>query len=150
LFFAEQVLLVEGPSETALINKLLDDGKLCLPQGVYVLDCLGKYNIHRFMSLLSALGVSHSVFHDDDDDQNEHQELNQLIADSKNADLTIKIQTIAKNLETALGITPAGSPHRKPQHILYWYATDQINESKLNDFCGLVQSCFTGEKEFAE
>jgi predicted ATP-dependent endonuclease of OLD family len=38
LLFAQHVLLVEGPSETALINRLLDDGKLSLPQGVYVLD----------------------------------------------------------------------------------------------------------------
>ena len=59
LFFANHALLVEGPTEVALINKLIDDGKIkgadC---GLHVLDCLGKYNIHRFMNLLSHLGIS--------------------------------------------------------------------------------------------
>lgn len=142
MFFARQVLLVEGPSETALINKLLDDEKLNLPEGTYALDCLGKYNIHRFISLLSSLGVSHSVLHDDDGNKNEHQELNQLVADSRHKDFTIEIRQIVNNLESALGVPPAGSPHRKPQHILYRYATGQIDEGKLKLFCELVQSCF--------
>ncbi len=142
MFFARQVLLVEGPSETALINKLLDDGKLNFPDGVYVLDCLGKYNMHRFMNLLGSLEISHSVLHDDDDNKNEHQELNQLIADSKKEGVTFEIKRIKTDLESALGVTPPGSAHRKPQHLLYCYETNQIDVTKLNDFCTLVQSCF--------
>lgn len=142
MLFAQKVLLVEGPSETALINRLLDDGRLALPQGTYVLDCLGKYNVHRFMSLLSGLGVVHAVLHDDDNNANEHQELNQLIADSKHTDFTHAVVTIPKDLEAALGVAPAGSKHRKPQHVLYCYATNQIDEARLEGFCNLVQSCF--------
>lgn len=142
MFFAQNVLLVEGPSETALINRLLDDAKLVIPQGTYVLDCLGKYNIHRFMSLLSALGVTHSVLHDDDENKNEHQELNQLISDSKHEQFTRAIVTIPKDLEAALNVTPPGSAHRKPQHLLYCYATNQIADDKLKEFCDLLQSCF--------
>jgi predicted ATP-dependent endonuclease of OLD family len=142
MLFAQHVLLVEGPSETALINRLLDDGRLTLPQGTYVLDCLGKYNIHRFMNLLSSLGVTHAVLHDDDNNANEHQELNQLIADSKNANFTRSVATIPKDLEDYLGVTPPGSSHRKPQHLLYCYATNQIDDLKLAGFCKLVQSCF--------
>ena len=139
---------MEGPSETALINKLLDDSKLSLPQGTYVLDSLGKYNMHRFMSLLSGLGVSHSVLHDDDENKDEHHELNQLIADTKkNSNFTVEIKQIKKNLETALGVHPSGSPHRKPQHILYCYETNKIAENKLKDFCDLVQSCFPENPE---
>ena len=145
MFFAENVLLVEGPSETALINKLLDDGKLSLPHGTYILDCLGKYNIHRFMNLLSALGVVHAVLHDDDDNKNEHEELNQLISDSRHTDFTKSVVTIPKDLESALGVTPPGSSHRKPQHLLYCYATDQIDADKLMNFCSKVQSCFAVE-----
>jgi putative ATP-dependent endonuclease of the OLD family len=133
---------VEGPSETALINKLLDDERLNLTQGTYILDCLGKYNIHRFMSLLGWLGVNHSVLHDDDENKNEHQELNQLIADSKHSTCTMEIKHIPKDLEKALGVTPPGAPHRKPQHLIYCYATGQIDNTKLDDFCELVQSCF--------
>ncbi|WP_024868870.1 ATP-dependent nuclease [Pseudoxanthomonas suwonensis] len=142
MLFAQHVLLVEGPSETALINRLLDDGKLALPQGTYVLDCLGKYNLHRFMNLLSSLGVVHAVLHDDDNNANEHQELNQLIADSKNPDFTCSVITIPRDLEDLLGVTPPGSSHRKPQHLLYCYATNQIDTLKLASFCELVQSCF--------
>lgn len=142
MLFAQHVLLVEGPSETAFINRLLDDGKLALPQGTYVLDCLGKYNIHRFMNLLSSLGVEHAVLHDDDDNKDEHQELNQLISDSKNSDFTRAIVTIPRDLESALGVAAPGSNHRKPQHLLYCYATDQIDNAKLTGFCELVKSCF--------
>lgn len=142
MLFAQHVLLVEGPSETALINRLLDDGKLALPPGTYVLDCLGKYNIHRFMNLLSGLGVVHAVLHDDDENANEHQELNQLIADSRNGDFTQAVVTIPKDLESLLGVAPPGSNHRKPQHLLYCYATNQIDAAKLQTLCGTVQSCF--------
>ncbi|MDR4509389.1 MAG: AAA family ATPase [Candidatus Brocadiaceae bacterium] len=142
MFFAQNVLLVEGPSETALINRLLDDGKLSLPQGTYILDCLGKYNVHRFMNLLSALGLVHAVLHDDDENKDKHQELNQLISDSKHADFTKSVVTLPKDLEAVLGVTPPGSSHRKPQHLLYCYATNQINEDKLKSFCSKVESCF--------
>ena len=58
LFFANHVLLVEGPTEVALVNRLVGDGKIKNADcGLYVLDCLGKYNIHRFMNLLGHLGV---------------------------------------------------------------------------------------------
>lgn len=145
MFFAQRVLLVEGPSETALINRLLDDGKLVLPQGTYVLDCLGKYNIHRFMNLLSGLGVSHAVLYDDDDNANEHLELKQLIADSKNSKFTRAVVSIPKNLENLLGVDPPSANHRKPQHLLYRYVTGQIDEGKLQEFCEKVQSCFGEE-----
>ncbi len=142
VFFAQNVLLVEGPSETALINRLLDDAKLAIPQGTYVLDCLGKYNIHRFMSLLSALGVSHAVLHDGDENKAEHQELQQLISDTKHNVFTKSIVTLQKDLESFLNVTSLGPPHRKPQHLLYCYATNQIADDKLKMFCDLVQSCF--------
>lgn len=142
MLFAQHVLLVEGPSETALINRLLDDGKLAWSQGTYVLDCLGKYNIHRFMNLLSGLGVVHSVLHDDDGNANEHQELNQLISDSKNGDFTYAVVTIPRDLESLLGVPPPGSNHRKPQHLLYCYASNQIDPAKLKMLCNMVESCF--------
>lgn len=147
MLFSENVLLVEGPSETALINRLLDDGKLELPQGTYVLDCLGKYNIHRFMNLLSGLGVVHAVLHDDDDNTNEHQELNQLIAASSNAEFTLSVVTIPKDLESLLGAPPPGSSHRKPQHLLYCYATNQIDRARLETLCSMVQSCFVRKED---
>lgn len=141
LFFANVVLLVEGPSETAIIHRLQDDGKLKLPNGTFVLDCLGKFNIHRFMNLLGILSIPHSVLYDDDNNVNEHADFNQLIIDSKNI-CTIEVKPISGKLETFLSIPSPGGNHRKPQHILYCYETGGILQKNIQDFCTLVESCF--------
>jgi hypothetical protein len=86
--------------------------------------------------------VQHAVLHDDDDNENEHKELNQLIADSTIQGFTVSIKQIVKNLETFLSIPSAKSPHRKPQHILYCYTNGSINPDKIKEFCDLVVSCF--------
>jgi hypothetical protein len=142
IFFANHALLVEGPTEVALINKLVDDGKIkgadC---GLQVLDCLGKYNIHRFMNLLGHLGVAHSVIHDDDNNKDEHVDLNQLIQSSKHAKLTLSIHAIAQDVESFLNIPSAGSDHRKPQHVLFLYSEGKIDAGKLAAFCALVEGC---------
>ncbi|MDX2220337.1 MAG: AAA family ATPase [Burkholderiales bacterium] len=142
IFFANHVLLVEGPTEVALINKLIDDGKIkgadC---GLQVLDCLGKYNIHRFMNLLSHLGIAHSVIHDDDDNKDEHADLNNLIQSSRHAKLTLAICPIARDVEAFLNIPPPGSDHRKPQHVLFLYSEGKIDSGKLAAFCAMVESC---------
>ncbi|WP_447985223.1 TOPRIM nucleotidyl transferase/hydrolase domain-containing protein [Nitrospira sp. Nam74] len=142
VFFANHVLLVEGPTEVALVTRLVGDGKIKNAEcGLYVLDCIGKHNIHRFMNLLSHLGVSHAVIHDDDDDKDEHEEINRLIEESKHATLTLCVQRIAGKLETMLGVPSAGSPHRKPQHVLYQYDTGKIDTVKLRKFCSAVEEC---------
>jgi predicted ATP-dependent endonuclease of OLD family len=140
LFFANHVLLVEGAAEQAIINKLIGqkkiDDKNC---GLYVLDCLGKYNIHRFMNLLSVLGVPHSVIHDDDENKDHHKEINELIQNSAHPTFTKKIAPITDELESYLGISKT-SPHRKPQHIVLLYASNQIDQQKISKFIGLVES----------
>ena len=142
IFFANHALLVEGPTEVALINKLIDDGKIqgadC---GLQVLDCLGKYNIHRFMNLLGHLGIAHSVIHDDDDNKDEHADLNLLIQSSKHATLTLSIHAIPKNVESFLNIPSAGWDHRKPQHVLFLYCEGKIDGEKLAAFCSVVEGC---------
>lgn len=142
VFFANHVLLVEGATEVALVNRLVGDGKIANADcGLYVLDCIGKYNIHRFMNLLGRLGVSHAVLHDDDNGKGEHAEINKLIEESKHATLTLCVKQIAGDLETMLGVPSAGSDHRKPQHILYQYDSGKIDAAKVQDFCSLVKAC---------
>jgi predicted ATPase len=142
VFFANHVVLVEGPTEVALINRLVGDGKIGNADcGFYVLDCIGKYNIHRFMNLLSTLGVPHSVIYDDDNNKEEHLDINQLIEDSKHPKLTLCVNPVGGDLETMLDITPACSDHRKPQHVLYQYETGKIDATKLKEFCLLIESC---------
>ena len=142
IFFANHALLVEGPTEVALINKLIDDDKIkgadC---GLQVLDCLGKYNIHRFMNLLGHLGIAHSVIHDDDDNKDEHADLNKLIQNSKHEKLTVSIYPVAQDVESFLNIRLAGSAHRKPQHVLFLYSEGKIDAGKLKEFCSVVEGC---------
>lgn len=142
IFFANHALLVEGPTEVALINKLIDEGKIkgadC---GLQVLDCLGKYNIHRFMNLLGHLGIAHSVIHDDDNNKDEHADLNELIQSSKHPNLTLSIHAIAQDVESFLNIPSVGSDHRKPQHVLFLYSEGKIDAGKLAEFCSVVEGC---------
>ncbi|WP_250525253.1 AAA family ATPase [Caballeronia sp. GAWG2-1] len=141
IFFANHVLLVEGATEVAFINRLIGQAKISGADcGLYVLDCLGKYNMHRFMNLLSRLGVPHSVIHDDDNSKGEHQDLNQLIQDSAHAELTLGITPVAGDIETLLGIPKAGSDHRKPQHVLFQLETNQIPDAKLAEFCKIIET----------
>ena len=151
MFFANHVLIVEGPSEQAFTNKLLGDGKIKRPaDGLYVLDSIGKFNMHRFMNLMAHMGISHSVIHDDDKNKDHHADINQLIQDSKHATLTTTVKTIAGDLETMLGIPKPKSDHRKPQHLLFLYESGQIEADKVVDFCELVESCMQSHKESPE
>lgn len=141
LFFANLVLLVEGVTEQSFINRLIGDGRLQLPEGgVYVLDCLGKYNIHRFAHLLTALGVPHAIVHDDDGSKNEeHQALNKLIQVCCHKTLTVGLKTISGDLETLLGVPKAGRSDRKPQHVLYHYESQKIDAERVTQFCAVIQ-----------
>lgn len=142
LFFSNKVLLVEGPTEVALLSRLVGDGLLSDGiDGLYILNCMGKYNIHRFMNLLSCLGIPHLAVHDSDDDREEHHALNRLIQDSRNSQWTVGIHRINGDIERALGIPSAGSPHRKPQHVLYQYTQGNIDSAKLTDFCTFLNEC---------
>ncbi len=144
IFFAEHVLLVEGPTEVALINRLISDNRFsAVPAGLYIVDCTGKYNIHRFMNLLKCLGIRHSVIHDEDKDKGgHHEEVNALIQESADKHLTLSIKRIPNDLETLLGLPSPRSEHRKPQHVLYLYETGGIDSGRLGAFCKMVEECF--------
>lgn len=141
--FANHVVLVEGPSEQCLINRLISDGKLQPPEGgVYVLDCFGKFNMHRFINLFSRLGTPHSVIYDADSETAYHEDLAQLILEASDSTLTTAIKPVAGELEVALGI-PKTAPHRKPQHVMFHYESGRIDEAKLAAYCKLVQTVLT-------
>lgn len=144
LFFADQVLLVEGPTESALIERMLDDGSIKAPShGVYILDCLGKYNIHRFMALLEKYAIPHSVLYDRDDGKGSHHtEVNNLIESLANSyEHTRHVSAIPDDLETLLGLPNPKSSHRKPQHALYMYGKSAIGPARLHHFASIVDKC---------
>jgi putative ATP-dependent endonuclease of OLD family len=132
-FFCQRVILVEGPSETALYSYLTTRGLLDPPmRGLAVIDCMGKYNIHRFVALLGAFGIDHSVLYDGDSGNCYDTEVTAAITGAKSL-FTKRITRFANDLESELGITPLPriESNRKPQYILYHLETGQIDASKL-------------------
>ena len=116
-FFAKRVLLVEGPTETAAVAYLQDAKLQALDkEGVFVMDTIGKYNMHRFMALFGKLKVPHSVLYDDDNGR--HAPVTSSIKAAANG-YTRAIDSFPVDIERFLGIAPPNSPHRKPQHLLF-------------------------------
>lgn len=129
--FATKVLLVEGPTEVALLGHMFDTGQIAgSVEGVFVLDCMGKWNIHRFMNILGALGIPHAVLYDYDVGDQGDIEIESTIQASRNA-YTIAVDHFVQDIEAFLGIPPAGRPHRKPQHVMWHLQQGNIDSSKL-------------------
>jgi len=138
MFFAGQVLLVEGPTEKAMINYFLNTNQIISPNGgLFVLDCMGKFNIHRFMNLLSPLNIPHSVLFDSDGGNETHLIINKIIQDSKN-NLTYKIRTFPTNLETFLEIEACKDKYRKPQHVMLQLRRNEIKKERIDDLIRLI------------
>lgn len=65
LFFADTVVLVEGPTEAAIIP-FLGVRSGVFKDHVSVIDCGGKHNIPYFIDLLKAFDIRFKVIHDED------------------------------------------------------------------------------------
>lgn len=137
-FFANKVLLVEGPTEVALIGYLISQGQISShTDGVFVLDSMGKYNIHRFMNLFGEMHIPHAVLYDNDNGN--HQEIEQTINSARNS-YTIGIDTFPQEIETFLGIPKASRPDKKPQHAMWHLKHGNISETILNDLVEKVKA----------
>ncbi len=142
MFFAQYVLLVEGPTENVLINYLIETEQLSVPKGgVFVLDCLGKFNIHRFMNILDPLKVKHSILFDADNEKPPHDKIKKLIEDSKNA-YTLDIDSFPDNLETFLDIDKSKKKYRKPQHVMLKLKENRIAKDKLDALIEKIEKLF--------
>jgi hypothetical protein len=66
-FFADRVIVVEGPSDVLLFEWLARRGRLGeLGPNVGVLSAFGKFELHRAASTLSLFGIPHVVLWDED------------------------------------------------------------------------------------
>lgn len=132
LFFADKVLLVEGATEKMLFNYLLsNDWHDLTNERILVVDALGKYNFHRFLSLFEAYGIKHGIMLDNDNNNNEHAVINQLIRDRKNAHTLADPFEFEKDLETFLGISLPNRNEQKPLNILHALKTGTIQPERL-------------------
>jgi len=143
MFFADHVLLVEGTTEKVLFNYLQGEGKIQLSQkGVYVLDCFGKFNFHRFMNILTEMKISHSILFDCDsqsDDKLLHEKIKQLIDESASA-FTTKIVGFQNDIEDLLGIDKCQNQRRKPQHVLLRLKEGKVRTEKIDELIEIVNS----------
>ena len=138
MFFAKQILMVEGPTERVLLNHLFHKGVIEMPRGgVFVLDCFGKFNIHRFMNILGPLNVNHSILLDGDNGKPPHDKILELIEDSRNS-LTRNIEVFPDNVEMFLGIEKCNKPHRKPQHMMLKLEEGTINSERIDALIEIV------------
>ena len=79
-FFADIVLICEGASEKVFIEYLLKNKWIDLSKSnLYVIDSMGKYNIHRYMNLFKELGILHSIIADKDKNDEVHKIINKFI-----------------------------------------------------------------------
>lgn len=133
-FFSERVILVEGASEVAVYSYLTTRGLLDPPaRGLAVIDCLGKFNIHRFMAILGAFGIDHSVLYDGDNGGSHDAEVRTAI-ENATTDFTKRVTRFKCDLETELGITPLpyNQSSRKPQYALYNLESGHVDEAKID------------------
>ena len=147
-FFASNTILVEGASEVGLINRFIADGTILNAAGVCVFDCIGKYNVHRFMNLFGKLGITHTVIIDDDcnkkgDELKFQKEINEMINSSKNS-YTTNVVTVPGNLEQLLGIATTSNGNQKPQNILFKYDNDEIPKENIDKFINIINAALSG------
>lgn len=133
-FFSQRVILVEGPSETAIYSYLTTRGLMEPPtRGLAVIDCIGKFNIHRFVAILGAFGIDHSVLYDGDNGGGYDAEVTSAIKAAETS-FTKRITRFPADLEAELGIThlPRVESRRKPQYALYNLESGKVDQSKID------------------
>lgn len=145
MFFAKHVIITEGATEKILFEYLLDSEWADLKrEKIYVLDAMGKYNIHRYMNLLNIFGIGHSVILDSDSNAKgknfeKHQRLNDHILDCINECTTCEPHFFNPDLEGFLGLSMPAKD-RKPLEILKAATTNNICEQKLLELKEIVTS----------
>lgn len=140
MFFAKKVIICEGASEKIFLDFMCEDQWPDLQESqTYFLDSLGKYNIHRYIGLLSALGIPHSVLMDSDEDKGVHKIINQFINDRKTP-LTNCIHSFDSDLEDFLGVDKPKRGDLKPLSILLKAQQDKIDQGRIDSLRTIIES----------
>lgn len=140
LFFAKHVIICEGATEKVfldyLVNQLWSEFK---DSHIYLLDSMGKFNVHRYMNLCGALGISHSVLIDSDNDADIHGIINTFIENNKNQHTT-NTYAFDDDIEGFLGIAKPTRKDQKPLNIISKYHEGAIACSKLDELKVIVNT----------
>ncbi len=145
-FFTDKVIICEGKSDKLLIEYILEKNNLD-EHGIYALDSLGKYNLHRFMELFKQFGIKHIVMYDSDEHKPDKVPylLNDFIENMKNS-TTISTIKIPKDLESQLKVEiPNNRDDLKPLMVL-----KQIKEKGIEDLKNLENLILENIKKLEE
>ncbi|EES48539.1 AAA family ATPase [Clostridium botulinum] len=133
MFFAQVVLICEGATEKVFIDYLLDEKWSDLRnKGIYVLDAMGKFNIHRYMNIFEKLGIKHSIIIDSDENKGVQGVFNAYLEENKN-EFTNKIFKFRKDIEDFLAIEKPCRKDLKPLNIMYKYKNNEISSDRINE-----------------
>ncbi len=138
MFFAKHVLICEGASEKAFIDYLMNTQWPELKEKhIYCLDALGKYNIHRYIVLLTKFGLSHSVLMDFDEDGKQHKYINDFVKSKVS-----KLHGFKKDFEAFLGITPVPKNRSdlKPLNVLKNFEDGNIIVEKIEELKEIIKN----------
>lgn len=138
-FFSKHVIICEGATEKAFLDLMINTKWIDLKEKqLYFLDCLGKFNIHRFMNIFGELGIKHSILFDGDNNKGKHEKINDFINSNKN-DLTHKIAMFEDDLEAFLGVEKAERPDLKPLNLLLKYESGKIEENRIDELKTIIE-----------
>jgi hypothetical protein len=108
-------------------------------RGVFVMDSMGKYNMHRFVAILDALGIEHAALLDTD---KRLAVVDGTIRDSAGV-YTLGMDWFESDIEAFLGVKSTDA-HRKPQHMLHSLQSGAVDANRIkllaNKICALVSS----------
>lgn len=132
-FFAKHVLICEGATEKVIFDYLIANSwEELQKKQIYVLDSMGKFNIHRYMNLFSELGINHYVLYDGDGEIIGQQAVNKYINENKN-EFTNGIDFFDEDMESFLGYEAPKRKDIKPLTALSKLANEEIPEDKIHD-----------------
>lgn len=138
-FYDSHVILCEGPSDRAVIKKILSGTEFRQDRNnLQVISTNGKFNIHRYMGLFDKFGISHSAIYDDDEPKQRQSLFNEFLNTAKTPH-SKNLVPLPKNLESFLGVSPPKKDSLKPVSILKQLGNGKIIPSKIEDFKGLVR-----------
>lgn len=140
-FFANIVLICEGATEKTFIDYLIkNEWEDLREKRIYVLDAMGKFNIHRYMNLFKELGIHHSILADKDKNNGVHEIINEFIMQNKNK-YTKNIHFFEEDIEEFLGIQRLSSRRKdkKPLNVMWHYKNDKIQPDKINNLKILIE-----------
>ncbi|NHN79461.1 AAA family ATPase, partial [Azotobacter chroococcum] len=138
MFFADRILLVEGATEKALFTYLLArDWHNLTHHRIAIIDVLGKFNFHRYITLLEGFSVPYGLILDDDHNKNHHKAINEMLKSKAGNNRLAEPILLPGCMENFLESNLPGRDDKKPIEILKALEAKQFSDEKLTELRSL-------------